>query len=222
MQAHQLKPPPGARHARKRVGRGNAAGQGTFAGRGLKGQKARAGNKPRRFFEGGQTRLFKKLPFRRGFTNPFRVEYQAVNLTVLERFDKDGEVTPQLLKEKGILRSLRKPIKVLAAGDLTKKLTVHAHSFSVNAREKIEAAGGTVVELGERKKKKPHDRGSVPNDKNEDASQASQAPAGEDAPEGEDDGSGGSTGTDSATAAPSRRPHCHGANRHSTTTALLT
>jgi len=170
MQAHQLKPPPGARHARKRVGRGNAAGQGTFAGRGLKGQKARAGNKPRRFFEGGQTRLFKKLPFRRGFTNPFRVEYQAVNLTVLERFDKDAEVTPQLLKEKGILRSLRKPVKVLAAG---------------------EAAGGTVVELGERKKKKPHDRGSVPNDKNEDASQASQAPAGEDAPEGEDDGSGG-------------------------------
>ncbi len=191
MQAHQLKPPPGARHARKRVGRGNAAGQGTFAGRGLKGQKARAGNKPRRFFEGGQTRLFKKLPFRRGFTNPFRVEYQAVNLTVLERFDKDAEVTPQLLKEKGILRSLRKPVKVLAAGDLTKKLTVHAHSFSINAREKIEAAGGTVVELGERKKKKPHHRGSVPNDKYEDASQASQAPAGEDAPEGEDDGSGG-------------------------------
>jgi len=191
MQAHQLKPPPGARHARKRVGRGNAAGQGTFAGRGLKGQKARAGNKPRRFFEGGQTRLFKKLPFRRGFTNPFRVEYQAVNLTVLERFDKDAEVTPQLLKEKGILRSLRKPVKVLAAGDLTKKLTVQAHSFSINAREKIEAAGGTVVELGERKKKKPHDHGSVPNDKYEDASQASQAPAGEDAPEGEDDGSGG-------------------------------
>ena len=149
MQAHQLKPPPGARHARKRVGRGNSAGQGTFAGRGLKGQKARAGNKPRRFFEGGQTRLFKKLPFRRGFTNPFRVEYQAVNLEVLERFDKDAEVTPELLKEKGILRNLRKPIKVLAVGDLTKKLTVHAHSFSATAREKIEAAGGAIVELGD-------------------------------------------------------------------------
>jgi large subunit ribosomal protein L15 len=191
MQAHQLKPPPGARHARKRVGRGNAAGQGTFAGRGLKGQKARAGNKPRRFFEGGQTRLFKKLPFRRGFTNPFRIEYQAVNLTVLERFDNDSEVTPQLLKEKGILRSLRKPVKILAAGDLTRKLTVHAHSFSATAKEKIEAAGGTTVELGERKKKKPRDRASAANDKSEDAGEAAERPAGESAPEGEGDDSGG-------------------------------
>src|SRR5438093_11312737 len=107
MQAHQLKPPSGARHARKRVGRGNAAGQGTFAGRGLKGQKARAGNKPRRFFEGGQTRLFKKLPFRRGFTNPFRVEYQAVNLDALGRFENGHEVTPELIKESRVVRSLR-------------------------------------------------------------------------------------------------------------------
>jgi large subunit ribosomal protein L15 len=197
MQAHQLKPPPGARHARKRVGRGNAAGQGTFSGRGLKGQKARAGNKPRRFFEGGQTRLFKKLPFRRGFTNPFRIEYQAVNLTVLERFDKDAEVTPQLLKEKGILRSLRKPVKVLAAGDLTKKLTVHAHSFSATAKEKIEAAGGTAVELGERKKKKSRDRTASTKDRSEGAIEAAEesAAAGQsdagDAPEGEGDGSGG-------------------------------
>jgi large subunit ribosomal protein L15 len=197
MQAHQLRPPPGARHARKRLGRGNAAGQGTFSGRGLKGQKARAGNKPRRFFEGGQTRLFKKLPFRRGFTNPFRIEYQAVNLTVLERFDKDAEVTPQLLKEKGILRSLRKPVKILAAGDLTKKLTVHAHSFSATAKEKIEAAGGTTVELGERKKKKPRDRASATSDKRESAAEpdeqdeAGEPSAGGDAPEGEGDGSGG-------------------------------
>jgi len=197
MQAHQLKPPPGARHARKRVGRGNAAGQGTFAGRGLKGQKARAGNKPRRFFEGGQTRLFKKLPFRRGFTNPFRVEYQAVNLDVLERFDTDAEVTPEFLKEKGILRNLRKPVKVLAAGNLTKKLTVHAHGFSVTAREKIEAAGGTAVELGERKKKKPRDRTASTKDKSESAVEAaeepavSEQPAGEEAAEGVGDGSGG-------------------------------
>jgi len=193
MQAHQLKPPPGARHARKRVGRGNAAGQGTFAGRGLKGQKARAGNKPRRFFEGGQTRLFKKLPFRRGFTNPFRIEYQAVNLTVLERFDKDAEVTPQLLKEKGILRSLRKPVKILAAGDLTKKLTVHAHSFSATAKEKIEAAGGATVALGERKKKKTarDATASATNDASEDAADTAGQSAGGDAPEGEGDGSGG-------------------------------
>jgi large subunit ribosomal protein L15 len=154
MQAHQLKPPRGAKHARKRVGRGNASGQGTYSGRGLKGQKARAGNKPRRFFEGGQTRIFKKLPFRRGFTNPFRVEYQPVNLDDLQKLDDGSEVTPELLKEKGVLRSIRKPVKVLASGELTKKLSVTAHRFSLAAKEKIEAAGGTVVELTERKQKK--------------------------------------------------------------------
>lgn len=157
MQAHQLKPPRGAKHARKRIGRGNAGGQGTYSGRGLKGQKSRAGNKPRRFFEGGQTRLFKKLPFRRGFRNPFRVEYQAVNLDDLQRFEAGTEVTPDLLKEKGVLRSLRKPVKVLAAGELTKKLHVSAHRFSVTAKEKIEGAGGTAVELSERKVKRQRD-----------------------------------------------------------------
>jgi len=154
MQAHQLKPPRGAKHARKRVGRGNAAGQGTYSGRGLKGQKARSGNKPRRFFEGGQTRLFKKLPFRRGFTNPFRVEYQPVNLDDLQKLDEGAEVTPELLKEKGVLRSIRKPVKILASGELTKKLSVTAHRFSLAAKEKIEAAGGSVVELTERKQKR--------------------------------------------------------------------
>lgn len=161
MQAHQLKPPRGAKHARKRIGRGNAAGQGTYSGRGLKGQKARAGNKPRRFFEGGQTRLFKKLPFRRGFTNPFRVEYQPVNLDDLQKLDEGAEVTPELLKEKGVLRSIRKPVKILASGELTKKLSVTAHRFSLAAKEKIEAAGGSVVELTERKEKK-RDRAQAP------------------------------------------------------------
>jgi len=148
MQAHQLKPPKGSKHARKRIGRGNAAGQGTYSGRGLKGQKSRAGNKPRRFFEGGQTRLWKRLPARRGFRNPFRVEYSAVNLVDLERFDAGAEVTPELLKERGVLRSLRKPVKVLAGGELKKALTVRAHKFSVTAKEKIEAAGGSTVEIG--------------------------------------------------------------------------
>ena len=161
MQAHQLKPPRGAKHARKRVGRGNAAGQGTYSGRGLKGQKSRAGNKPRRFFEGGQTRLFKKLPFRRGFNNPFRVEYQPVNLDDLQKLDEGAEVTPELLKEKGVLRSVRKPVKILASGELTKKLSVTAHRFSLAAKEKIEAAGGSVVELTERKEKK-RDRVQTP------------------------------------------------------------
>lgn len=153
MQAHQLKPPRGAKHAKKRIGRGNSAGQGTYSGRGLKGQKARAGNKPRRFFEGGQTRLVKKLPSRRGFRNPFRVEYQPVNLDDLQRFEDGAEVTPELLKEKGILRSIRMPVKILASGELTKKLTVTAHRFSLAAKERIEAAGGAVVETSERKVK---------------------------------------------------------------------
>ncbi len=148
MQAHQLRPPSGARHARKRTGRGNASGHGTYAGRGLKGQKARAGRKPRRFFEGGQTRLFKKLPYRRGFTNIFRTEYQPVNLDDLGRFETGTEVTPELLKERGLLSTLRRPVKILADGGLTKALTVHAHRFSSTAREKIEAAGGAVVWIG--------------------------------------------------------------------------
>lgn len=147
MQAHQLKPPKGAKHARKRIGRGNSAGQGTYSGKGLKGQKARAGAKPRRFFEGGQTRLIKKLPRRKGFTNPFRVSYQAVNLSDLARFDAGTEITPELLKEQRILRSLRKPVKVLANGEIEVALKVTAHKFSATAKEKIEAAGGSVTEI---------------------------------------------------------------------------
>jgi large subunit ribosomal protein L15 len=150
MQAHQLKPPAGSTHARKRVGRGNASGHGTYSTRGLKGQKARAGHKPRRFFEGGQTRLIKRLPYRRGFTNIFRVEYSPVNLSDLERFEPGTEVTPQLLKEKGVLSTLRRPVKVLARGRITRPLTVKANKFSMTAREKIEAAGGVVVEIESR------------------------------------------------------------------------
>ena len=145
MQAHELKPPKGAKHARKRIGRGNSSGQGTYSGRGVKGQKSRSGRKPRRFFEGGQTRLTKTLPRKRGFRNPFRVEYSPVNLSDLETLDDKSKVTPELLKEKRILRSLRKPVKVLASGELTKSLAVSAHKFSMAAKEKIEAAGGTVT-----------------------------------------------------------------------------
>ncbi len=148
MLAHELRPPKGAKHARKRVGRGNASGQGTYSGRGLKGQKARAGRKPRLGFEGGQTRLIKRLPRRRGFTNIFRKEYSAVNLRDLERFPAGTEVTPELLKKSGILSTLRRPVKVLATGELTRALSVRAHKFSMTAREKIEAAGGSVQEIG--------------------------------------------------------------------------
>ena len=148
MLAHELRPPKGAKHARKRVGRGNASGHGTYSGRGLKGQKARAGRKPRLGFEGGQTRLIKRLPRRRGFTNIFRKEYSAVNLRDLERFPAGTEVTPELLKQSGVLSTLRRPLKVLAVGELTHSLTVRAHKFSMTAREKIEAAGGSALEIG--------------------------------------------------------------------------
>jgi large subunit ribosomal protein L15 len=147
MQAHQLRPPKGATHAKRRVGRGNASGTGTYSGKGLKGQKARTGIKPRRFFEGGQTELMRRLPTKRGFTNPFRIEYAAVNLRDLDRFEAGAEVTPETLKQAGILNTLRKPVKLLGDGELDRKLTVRVHKFSNSAREKIEAAGGTATEL---------------------------------------------------------------------------
>lgn len=149
MQAHELRPPRGAKRARKRVGRGNASGHGTYSGRGLKGQKARAGRKPRLGFEGGQTRLIKRLPRRRGFTNPFRREYSPVNLRDLARFPAGTEVTPELLKESRVLRSLRRPVKVLAGGSISRPLVVKAHGFSAGARQKIEAAGGQALEIGD-------------------------------------------------------------------------
>ncbi len=149
MLAHELRPPKGSKHARRRVGRGNASGRGTYSGRGLKGQKSRSGRKPKLGFEGGQTKLIKRLPRRRGFTNIFRKEYSAVNLRDLERFESGTEVTPELLKESRVLRSLRRPVKVLAMGELTKALTVKAHKFSMTAKAKIEAAGGSAQEIGD-------------------------------------------------------------------------
>lgn len=147
MQAHQLKPPKGSTHVKRRVGRGNASGTGTHAGVGGKGQTARSGKKPRRFFEGGQTELMRRLPTKRGFTNPFRVEYTPVNLRDLDRFEEGAEVTPETLKAAGILNTTRKPVKLLGDGELDRKLTVHVHKFSLSAKEKVEAAGGTIEEL---------------------------------------------------------------------------
>ncbi len=147
MQAHQLKPARGSTHVKRRVGRGNASGVGTYSGRGLKGQKARAGNKPRRFFEGGQTRLLRRLPRKKGFFNRFRVEYAPVNLSQLNKFEAGTEVTPELLKKMRILRNLNKPVKVLATGEIDRALTITANRFSMTAKEKITAAGGTVIEL---------------------------------------------------------------------------
>lgn len=150
MKLHDLKPHPGAKKKRTRVGRGIAAGKGKTAGRGTKGQGARAGGGKGPYFEGGQLPLVRRLPFKRGFTNVFRIEYQEVNVEFLEEmFEAGAEVTPATLREKGLIRSADKPVVILGRGDLTKKLTVHAHRFTRSAAEKIGQAGGstTVVPL---------------------------------------------------------------------------
>ena len=145
MRQNELAPPPKARHGKKRIGRGLGSGQGTTAGKGTKGQKSRSGYSRRPGFEGGQLPLMKRLPEKRGFTNIFRTEYVVVKVGSLNRFD--GEVTLQRLVEEGLIKSIRKPVKVLGDGELEKPLVVKAHKFSQTARSKIEAAGGKVEEI---------------------------------------------------------------------------
>ena len=148
MRLDQLKAPPGARRNRKRVGRGNASGTGTYAGRGMKGQKARAGGGVRRGFEGGQLPVIRRLPTQRGFTNIFKKEYAVVNLdSIAARLPEESEVTPELLKEARLIRGMSLPVKVLGRGEMDRAITVLAHRFSDEARRKIEAAGGQAVEL---------------------------------------------------------------------------
>ena len=148
MRLDQLKAPPGARHNRKRVGRGNGSGSGTYSGRGMKGQKARAGGGVRRGFEGGQLPVIRRLPTQRGFTNIFKKEYSVVNLdSIAEKLPEETEVTPEVMKEARLIRGLSLPVKVLGRGEVDRAVTVLAHKFSMEARRKIEAAGGQVVEL---------------------------------------------------------------------------
>jgi large subunit ribosomal protein L15 len=147
MLQEKLTPAPGSKKDRKRVGRGDGSGKGTYSGRGSKGQKSRAGYKIRPGFEGGQLPLIKRLPRKRGFTNPFKVEYSLVSLAQLSVFEPDSEVTPEKLVEAGIVKSLKQPIKVLANGELQIALTVKANKFSAAARTKIEAAGGKAEEM---------------------------------------------------------------------------
>ena len=143
MKLHELKPAEGSRKERKRLGRGIGSGQGKTAGKGHKGQNARSGGGVRLGFEGGQTPLFRRLP-KRGFTNINRKEYAIVNLDVLNQFEEGTEVTPELLIETGIVKSEKAGIKILAKGNVEKKLTVKAHKFSSTAKEAIEAVGGTT------------------------------------------------------------------------------
>jgi large subunit ribosomal protein L15 len=144
MTLSNLKPPRGAKHAKKRIGRGQGSGSGKTAGRGHKGAKSRSGFKFKRGFEGGQMPLHRRVP-KRGFHNPFRVDYEVVNLdTLAAKFDADTVVTPDLLRERGLVGGGKRPVKILARGDVSKKLTVRAHKFSGKAAEKIAAAGGAT------------------------------------------------------------------------------
>ena len=147
MSLNAIRPPKGAKHPKKRLGRGPGSGHGKTASRGHKGAKSRSGHRFKRGFEGGQMPLHRRVP-KRGFHNPFRVEYAVVNLDTLgEVFDAGSAVTPELLRERGLVRESRARIKVLGRGDITKKLTVQAHKFSGTAAEKIAAAGGTAEVL---------------------------------------------------------------------------
>jgi large subunit ribosomal protein L15 len=163
--------PAQARKDRKRVGRGLGSGKGRYSGRGIKGQKSRAGShKMRAGFEGGQMPAYMRMGKQRGSTSkdampigPFRTSVWNVNVRDLARFDAGTEVTPELLKSVGLIKSVRKDVKILGHGDLSVKLTVSTHAISATAREKIEAAGGTVTLLREPKVKKqrPPKRGPL-------------------------------------------------------------
>ncbi len=147
MRQNELSPVPGAKKARKRVGRGDGSGHGTYSGRGVKGQKSRAGYKMRPGFEGGQLPLIRRLPRKRGFVNIFRTEYSVINIKKLNVFESGSEVTPEKLVAMGLVKSLRHPVKILAEGDINHSLLVKADKFSSAARAKIEAAGGRVEEV---------------------------------------------------------------------------
>ncbi|MBC8496944.1 MAG: 50S ribosomal protein L15 [Anaerolineales bacterium] len=144
MKLHELKPNEGAKKRRKRVGRGISAGQGKTAGRGTKGQKSRSGGGTALWHQGGNLPFFRRLPFKRGFTPPFRVFYNEVNVYQLSGFRKGSKVTPETLAEARLLKDDHSPVVILGEGEIEKALKVSAHRVSNGARAKIEAAGGSV------------------------------------------------------------------------------
>ena len=145
MKLHELQPSPGSHHPRKRVGRGPGSGHGKTSTRGQKGQGARTSFNLPKTFEGGQTRLTMRTPKLRGFHNKWRKRFAVLNLTRLNRFDDGAEIRPESLIDAGLIKDVGAGIKVLGTGDLNRKLIIHAHRFSAEARRKIEAAGGTVA-----------------------------------------------------------------------------
>ena len=145
---HELKPAPGSRRRRRRVGRGDGSGRGNYSGRGSKGQGQHGKVAP--LFEGGQLPLVERLPWMRGFHNPFRTQYVGVNVSRLAVFGPDDEVTPETLMDRRLVRRTRDLVKILGGGEVNAALKVSAHAFSKSARDKIEAAGGiaTVLPVG--------------------------------------------------------------------------
>jgi large subunit ribosomal protein L15 len=147
MKLSDLRPPKGAKKNRTRKGRGIAAGKGKTAGRGTKGQGARAGGTKGPYFEGGQLPLVRRLPHVRGFKNIFRIPFEVVNLDTLdERFDANAQVSPETLQANKLIKDTKR-VKVLGRGEISKPLQVSAHAFSESAKEKITAAGGAIHEL---------------------------------------------------------------------------
>lgn len=144
MKLHDLRPDPGSKKKRKRVGRGIAAGQGKTAGRGTKGQGARSGGGKGVYFEGGQLPLARRLPYKRGFTNTRKVYYKAVNVGDLSELEAGTEINPEILVGLGFLKKATEPVAILGDGDLSVALTIKAHRFSKSAREQIEKAGGSA------------------------------------------------------------------------------
>ena len=144
MKLNDLRPDAGSKKKRKRVGRGISAGQGKTAGRGTKGQGARSGGGKGPYFEGGQLPLFRRLPFKRGFTNINRIEYRPINVGRLADLEAASEVDPELLAAAGMIKKATDPVAILGDGEVSAALNVKAHRFSAKAKEKIEAAGGTV------------------------------------------------------------------------------
>ena len=144
MKLDELRPAPGSKSVRRRVGRGIGSGLGKTSGKGHKGQNARSGGGVRPGFEGGQMPLYRRLP-KRGFKNVTAIKYSEINVSTLNKFEDGAEVTPELLKASGLIKKLEDGVSVMGNGELTKKLTVNAHRFTKTAKEKIEAAGGKAI-----------------------------------------------------------------------------
>ena len=142
-----LRPNEGAKQNSKRLGRGHGSGKGKSAGRGTKGQKARSGRGPRLGFEGGQLPIQQALPYKRGFTNIYKTRWEVVNLARLEELVIDGPITPEVLYQRGVIRGLEFPVKVLGEGEISRAISLRVHAVSASARERIEGAGGSVETL---------------------------------------------------------------------------